>query len=82
MDYYGNRQMSQHGHRPLTKCIASLLFCYIQNSKTEEKICTGHKICVSFFSVVFVRNIISAYKYLTSFAQAECKTWVYADVHA
>ena len=32
--------------------------------------------------MMFVRNIIPAYKYLTSFAPAECKTWVYADVHA
>jgi hypothetical protein len=32
--------------------------------------------------MMFTRNIIPAYKYLTSFAPAECKTWIYADVHA
>jgi len=32
--------------------------------------------------MMFVRNIIPAYKSLTSFAPAECKTWVYADVYA
>jgi hypothetical protein len=32
--------------------------------------------------MMFVRNIIPAYKYLTRFAPAECKTWAYADVHA
>jgi hypothetical protein len=35
-----------------------------------------------FFSMMFVRNIIPVYKYLTRFAPAECKIWAYADVHA
>jgi len=38
--------------------------------------------CISFFFMMFVRNIVPAYKYLTSFAPAECKAWVYVDVQA
>jgi len=32
--------------------------------------------------MMFVRSIIPAYKYITRFAPAECKTWAYDDVHA
>jgi len=32
--------------------------------------------------MMFVRNIIPAYKYLIRFVPAECKTWAYADVNA
>jgi hypothetical protein len=76
---FGNRRVFSHSHRLLTIGIASLLFDYTEKSK---KNCTGHKMRVPFFSMMFVRNIIPAYKYSTRFAPAECKTWTYADVQA
>jgi hypothetical protein len=61
MTYFGNHRVFSRGHELLTVGIASLLFDCIENSKALEKNCTGHNTSVSFFSVMFVRNIIPAY---------------------
>lgn len=65
----------------LVQCVLSKLL-HLRNfisqidtsDRTIIKKCCGHKICVSFFSAIFMHNIFHSNKYLASYTGDACKS--------